>query len=519
MSGTIISFRIRPARVHNFCTPPERFQAGQTQRCRISDVVQIGNERLLRGSDGFANGVCWFRGTPMQQTMAKRGEFAAVFAVWAAMSGTLLTWVALYGSNVPWREDWLMVPALVGKEPHLLEWLWAQNMEHRTPLQRAVYLILLKATDGDFRIGMVANTMILSGLSFAMIVMARRLRGGRTRLADAFFPLMLLHPGQLENIFLGWQLQLVISTGLVGVWLLIIVDGRWPMSPKVAVAAGLTPVLLPLLGGNGLIVAPFVALWLAASTLLNYRMMPARWMVLFQGGCVFLSIALIGLYFVGYEQLAQPTAGVLATLVTATRLAGMALGPVGAGTGRVFPESMIGVLICGIAVLLWASAIIPLNRGFRCNRSGGRVRVFGLLIFGAASGALVLLIAWGRAGLVPGFGLPPRYAVLIAPGLCAAYFAWVLYGSQGHDRVAIGFVTAVLLALPFNIREGLRVRDAYVAGMSSFEQDLSDGLSWQSLAERHQQFLMSWDYAAVMKGMQLLHDAKMGPWRDATTRY
>src|SRR5438309_3316190 len=58
----------------------------------------------------------------------------------------------------------------------------------------------LKISGGDFRIGMVANTLMLAGLCLAMILTARRIRGGQTRLADAFFPLALLHLGHWENM-------------------------------------------------------------------------------------------------------------------------------------------------------------------------------------------------------------------------------------------------------------------------------------------------------------------------------
>jgi hypothetical protein len=49
-----------------------------------------------------------------------------------------------HGRNMPWREDWGIVPALVGKEPNLFERLWAQNNEHRLSLQKRAYLILLE---------------------------------------------------------------------------------------------------------------------------------------------------------------------------------------------------------------------------------------------------------------------------------------------------------------------------------------------------------------------------------------
>jgi hypothetical protein len=220
----------------------------------------------------------------------ERWALIGVLAVWAAMVGTMLSWIALYGSNVPWKEDWVMVSALVGKEPHLLGWLWAQTMEHRTPIQRAVYLLLLRASDGDFRIGMIADVLALGGISLVMISMARYLRGGETRLADVFFPLALLHLGHAEQIFLGYNIQFAISTSLICVWLMIIVGKRWPLSPNVAVTAGLTLVLLPLSGGNGMIFTPFVALWLAVGTFLYRRDIDARWLVLFESSCIFVAI-------------------------------------------------------------------------------------------------------------------------------------------------------------------------------------------------------------------------------------
>src|SRR3974377_2061832 len=84
-----------------------------------------------------------------------------VLALWAALVSVVLCCIAVYGRNVPLAEDWEMVQAQTGQEPNLLEWLWAQNNEQRLPLQKAVYLVLLKASGGDFRIGMIANTLML----------------------------------------------------------------------------------------------------------------------------------------------------------------------------------------------------------------------------------------------------------------------------------------------------------------------------------------------------------------------
>src|SRR5260370_30956828 len=134
----------------------------------------------------------------------------SVLALWAGMVSVVVCCIAVYGCNVPLAEDWDMDPSLIGQEPNLLEWLWAQNNEHRLPLQNAVYLVLLKASGGDFRIGMIANTLMLGGLSLAMILTARRLRGGATRRADAVFPMPRLHFPHWAHQVLGCETPLLI---------------------------------------------------------------------------------------------------------------------------------------------------------------------------------------------------------------------------------------------------------------------------------------------------------------------
>src|SRR5258708_2618059 len=131
----------------------------------------------------------------MRKWGSDQWALAGVLALWAVMTAIVLTCVVIYGRNLPWREDWDMVPALTGQQPNLLEWLWAQNNEHRLPLQKVLYLVLLRISGGDFRIGMIANTLMLGGLSLASILTARRLLGGRTRLSDACFPLACLLAG------------------------------------------------------------------------------------------------------------------------------------------------------------------------------------------------------------------------------------------------------------------------------------------------------------------------------------
>ena len=50
-------------------------------------------------------------------------RLAAVLVLWAVMVVAALVYIAIHGHNVPWNEDWTMVPALVGQEPNLFSWL------------------------------------------------------------------------------------------------------------------------------------------------------------------------------------------------------------------------------------------------------------------------------------------------------------------------------------------------------------------------------------------------------------
>jgi hypothetical protein len=464
---------------------------------------------------------------------------SGVLALWAAMVSVVLGCVAIYGHSVPWREDWNMVPALVGQEQNLPYWLWAQQVEHRLPFPKAVYLVLLKIGGGDFRIGMIANTLMLAGLSLAMILTARRIRGGQTRLADTFFPLALLHLGHWDNMVWGWAIAFVIPTVLVCVWLLIIACCPWPLPPKIAVTAGLTTVLLPFSSAIGLIFTPFVALWLAAGTLLYQRSTSRRWVVPFQSACVIISIVFGCRYLVHFSPppdrlyhfhraLSEWMPVLVSTMVTGVRFVGMSLGPVGAGTGRIListgrglPGPLLGVVFCGFGALLSVSGMIPLRRGlglYRIRTPEGS-RFFGCVIFTAAMAALVLAMAWGRSGWIPILGMPSRYALLSVPGLCAAYFAWILYGPETtRNRFVNGFAIAILLTLPFNVRDGLAERDFYVTGMRAFEQDLAEGLSWQELADRHYQFLLAWDRDGLVQRMGMLHEAKIAPFGGGAPR-
>jgi len=157
---------------------------------------------------------------PALEHLTSLGVCTFVWGVWAVMTMTLLTCIALFGRDVPQFEDWYMVAPLTGREPDLLAWLWAQNNEHRSPLPRLLYLALLWVSGGDFRVGMVCNTLA-AALTAAALVAASRKTRSRMSLTDAFFPVALLHLGHWTNLIWSWQIQFVLSTCLFCVLLAV----------------------------------------------------------------------------------------------------------------------------------------------------------------------------------------------------------------------------------------------------------------------------------------------------------
>lgn len=431
---------------------------------------------------------------------------AVVWLVWAATLASILVSIARDGRNIPFEEDWLMVAPMTGHEPDLPAWLWSQNSEHRLPLPRLVNLALLRAT-GDFRSTMVFDAVALAAVAAGMILVARALRGGRTSVADAFFPLLLLHLGNWDNLVWAWQIQFVLPTVLACALLLVIVARPSVPSRPAATAAALALVGLPLSGANGLVFTPTLAAWLACAAWARRRdaatdRRAGDWL---PAGAAGLAALLCAVYFIGYQASPwnQPSPGLGATLATTGKFLALSLGPAAAKRW----------LLCGsVAVPLFLVSLGLLLAAYRKDRDE-RLRILGLLAFFLAAAVLALAVGWGRAGRAAATGrMPTRYVLLAAPGLCAVYFTALLYGRPWMRR-ALPAALAVLLALlfPFNTRVGFERRAWFREGFAALERDLEAGTPRALLAHRHFAFMLHWDEPLMAVSLQRLHDAGIGP--------
>lgn len=438
---------------------------------------------------------------------ATRGAAVFVWGMWAFMLVAAVALVAKYGANVPFCEDWILVPALTGDQPVTAAWLWEQNNEHRVPLGRLLFLVLLKLTGGDFRAGMFFNVLIVGALAFAMIQVATRLRG-QTHYADAFFPLALLHWGHWQNFAWSWQLAQVIVPVVAGTLLLVIVQQGAEMTSKGALLAGTCLILLPVCGAAGLAYVPAMAVWLVYCAVVSGRSADPT---VKRNGRILLAVAaatclLVGLYYVGYQRAYwnPPSPGLAATLKTSALFLSFGLGP---ATFFFWP---IGHLI--VPLLSLASAIV-LFRVWR-DQPEERGRALGLLLFLGANVCLALGVGWGRAGLIPTDGFPTRYAVMAVPTLCCIYFIWETY-SPPFSRGFVPMCLFTLLCILFgpNLQRGFEWSSYYRPGMEAFERDLRAGVPPQELAAHHRQFLLHWDQKKLAAGMQMLHRERIGLFR------
>lgn len=430
-----------------------------------------------------------------------------VWLLWAVTLASILASIAREGRNIPFEEDWLMVAPMTGHEPDLPRWLWSQNSEHRLPLPRLVNLALLRAT-GDFRSTMVFDTLALGAVAAAMILVARTLRNGRTSLSDAFFPLLLLHLGNWDNLVWGWQIQFVLPT-VLACGLLLIILARPSLPQGWGTTAGALALIgLPLSGANGLVFTPTLAAWFAYAAWTRRGRHPLQpGAAGLPAGAAALAVLLCAVYFIGYQASPwnAPSPGLGATLETSGKFVAQGLGPIAAKSWLLFGAVGSLVLVVSLGVLGTA----------RRDEDQDRLRFVGLLAFFAAALVLALAVGWGRAGRAAETGrMPTRYVLLAAPGMCAAYFTLLLFGKQWMRRTGPAAL-AILLALlfPLNTHEGLKRRDWFGAGMEAFERDLASGASAARLAQRHHEFMLHWDEPLMVASLHQLHDAGVGPFR------
>ena len=440
---------------------------------------------------------------------------AFVWAVWLSLLILDLVVLVRFGRNIPLTEDWWLVPPLTGNEPDLLSWLWAQNNEHRIPFPRLILLGLLKLTGGDWRIGMLFNIILLAGLAAAFIVVARRLRSGRSSFADTLFPITLLSLGNWENLYWSWQLTQVLPVALVCALLLVIVTIEEKLRSASMIAGGVILVLLPLCGANGLLWLPLNLVFFGYYGFRSWQDAPRgsrpRRSALFLLGAAALALVFSILYLADYQQPAwvPPNPGILPSLYASLQFLALGIGP--AARTAWIPAIAISLLILIPTIFILARA------AYRFLGSSEEIRAAGLLAYLSNGLLFALAMGYGRAGVIPQFGgWPLRYGHFVAPILFAAYFGWVLYLPTRFARAA-GTVLAfsLLILLPLNSLHGYEWHYFNSAEDARLLAEIEAGTPMETIADRYLTTLSPWaEQEELTTYLYWLDEAGLPPFGD-----
>jgi len=177
------------------------------------------------------------------------------------MTVAAILFIRHHTRDMPFWDDFHLVPMMTGHEPVSLDWAWSQYHEHRPVISRLILAGLSRFVSNDFRTAKYVNVGLLSIAAASMLVLARRLRGS-TRITDAVLPLSMLSLAQAESLIIGFAMNLVLTACISCLFVVLVCMARSGSGVRTALSFGLFLVLLPLCGGSGLTMLPPLVAWL-----------------------------------------------------------------------------------------------------------------------------------------------------------------------------------------------------------------------------------------------------------------
>ncbi|MGA2061368.1 MAG: hypothetical protein ABSG67_12870 [Thermoguttaceae bacterium] len=460
--------------------------------------------------DGKLNSRQWPLAAIRDTLAAANREALLAWGIWAILTLAGLCFVTIYGLPFPFGiDEWRWIGQATGNEPVTFAWLWSQHNEHRMFLPRLIYLGLGSISGFDFRLGCYFNVFMLSGLSLAMMKAARALRG-KTCLCDAFFPLVLLHWGQFDNLIWGFQLNFVTSVVLEGTILLIVLRCGSQISLKSVVLVTLCLVLLGLCGSYGLVFLPPMACWLFYAAACKWLSGGSRAKQIALVMLVFAAMpaALVWMYIQGLS--ASPEyMGLYASLRTGIEFISFGIGP---AAKEIWPVS--GFLILIVCAIIVRQCLMV----FR-NQPAQRLRAAGFLMFFAGIFTLATAIGFGRAYIGPMGGFETRYITLSAPLLLLVFFLYEVHGSPAMKHHVPRILFALMSVLfVINTQKGISYSRNLWKQTGKFEQDMRDGISAEAMGMRYAE---QWGHEArelIPTRLVWLQTARLGLYRSSAPR-
>jgi hypothetical protein len=392
---------------------------------------------------------------------------AVVWSAWAVLTVAAVFYIRHYSRNIPYMDDFTLVPIMTGNEPVNLEWLWSQHNEHRPVVSRLILTGLLRYISSDFRLGLYANAGLLSAAAASMLILARRVRGYSSA-TDIVLPASILSVGQAETLLIGYALNLMLTSWLTCELIVLgLTAERSDYEWRRTLRLGLIAILLPLCGGSGLVMLPAVLLWLLFRATMRWHDAQrfATWNRLIGLGFGLVGVAVAVLYMAGYTPPAnhKPAPSIVAAMKTTLEYFSLVVWP----NAQVWALRVgAGVVFFAAITLIWLGVIGVRNRGERTQAVAMAAIIAAMLCAGVAVG-------FSRSFMGPGAGLASRYVTTSAPLIIALYFAWFLHGPKRAQRIIHGLMfLAVVVAIPANARVARSIGEDRRVTYSRFERCL-----------------------------------------------
>lgn len=407
--------------------------------------------------------------SPLPTSASDLRTRVVLFVVWLAMLVPGLVYVSRYALVNPYVDEWAFVPVLFGERP-AGPWLWELHNEHRFPLPRLIYLGLFRLS-GDLRTGCWVSFLGISVVAAGLVRLARAVRG-RAHIADAVFPLLLMHTGQAENLYMGYQMAFMLTAALAAALLAVIVRTGEAGRFRRGLLATLIGWLLLTCGAAGLVYGIAAAGWVL------YLAVRGRMAVRERIALVALAAvtpAYVALYFHGYVRPSHhpPSAGFFESARVGLEAQAMALGP--AATG-IWPYVAIAILLVGSVVAIQIAVRLRSDQA----------RAVGLLLFVGAAATVAFGIGWGRSGFLDDMGFAWRYGWVTGPAVWAAYFTWLVCGGRVSVYSPLALFGVALILAPVNTVSGfLDAEKVLRPRENAWEGDVRAGMPEDQLARTH----------------------------------
>lgn len=376
--------------------------------------------------------------------------------------------------SYPYADDWTIISPLGMEHSQFIDWLFAQHVDHRIPLQKALQFFTAKAAGFDFRVLVFVNVTIALFASLTLTAAARNYRG-YAHPGDLCIPLIVLLPSEAFSMW-AFELQFLSSVFFAATALYF--AGQYSKDGKKRYLALMLVqlALCALCGMNGSIFSSVLLFAIALHFALEFkakRTPPA--------GLTLLLAAVAIENIVIWTAWTPSNASDAATNVPVMLEMALKLLPASVG---LFAVAWINVKVIAVIALLLGAAFYLFKKTRHTQLSLVDITFAFVVLAGLAE---ILSVAIGRSKAQGGWsdGLAMHYAILTA---LIPIAAWIVISASKKLLVTVplglGLVAICLAAYSQNFAWRTEYRSMVVAKQRNVERAFKTDIDAHSVVDR-----------------------------------